>query len=196
MIGSLSGEAEAAAKTLELSELISERSVTMILQHLDMAYANNKTDQLGSEFANFLDFSWNRHSSIEKFIVCFHSRLDQIAEININTKLKGHLLLRQAEIDNQEHSLIVGAYYGSYEVKNISAALREAYRYAPSQQECQSSSVLINNVRRKIIVITYKTALINAEIREQTMGILSTPLKRMLGQQVTVRLLILAPVPL
>eukprot|EP00171_Calliarthron_tuberculosum_P005577 IDg5577t1 len=132
LIGRLSGEAKAAAKTLSISEITSELGVNKILQHLDKSYAVNKTDQLDLDLASFLDFTWNVHKPVEQFIAGFHTRLDRIAELNINNKLKGHLLLRQAGLDHNARSMIVGAASGSYEVDTIATALRQMYRHIPN----------------------------------------------------------------
>eukprot|EP00171_Calliarthron_tuberculosum_P023568 IDg23568t1 len=131
LIGRLSGEAKAAAKTIPIAEITSEGGVTTILQRLDKSYAINKTDQLDADLAIFLDFTWNGRSPVEQFIAGFHNRLDRIAELNMSSKLKGHILLRQASLEHQARSLIVGAASGSYEVEHISAALRQAYRHTP-----------------------------------------------------------------
>ncbi len=50
--------------------------------------------------------------------------------LNIDAKLKGHLLLRQAALDAQDRNVIVGATSGKYDVTNITNALRQAYRNA------------------------------------------------------------------
>lgn len=44
-------------------------------------------------FADFLDYTWKKEVSVEHFISGFHIRVDKISELNLNDKLKGHLLL-------------------------------------------------------------------------------------------------------
>eukprot|EP00171_Calliarthron_tuberculosum_P022319 IDg22319t1 len=132
LIGRLSGEAKAAAKTLSIATIASGQGVACILQHLDKSYAVNRTDQLDLDLAAFLDFTWSSHLPVDQFIAGFHTRLDRIAELHINSKLKGHLLLRQAGLDHSARGMIIGAAAGSYEVDAITSALRQSYRHAPN----------------------------------------------------------------
>ncbi len=69
-----------------------------ILEHLDKSYAVDATDQLDIDLATFFDYSWKNHMPVEQFIAGFHSRLDRIASLNMDAKLKGHLLLRPGRI--------------------------------------------------------------------------------------------------
>lgn len=66
--------------------------------------------------------------SMEQFISGFHSRVDKIASRKIEDQLKGHILLRQANLPNHDKHVIIGAASGSYDVKSISAALRSVFR--------------------------------------------------------------------
>ncbi len=100
----------------------------VILEHLDKSYGIEATDQLDSDLAAFLDYTWHQKMGVEQFIAGFHTRLDKIAELNIDTKLKGHLLLRQAGLDTHTRNMIVGAASGKYDASTISNALRQAYR--------------------------------------------------------------------
>eukprot|EP00171_Calliarthron_tuberculosum_P009567 IDg9567t1 len=134
LIGRLSGEPKASAKTLSIEKIIAEDGVNSILEHLDKSYAIDKTDQLDLDLAGFLDFSRNGRKSVEQFIAGFHARLDRIADLQIDEKLKGHLLLRQAYLDSHTRNMIVGAAGGKYEVSHISSALRQAYRTTQKPQ--------------------------------------------------------------
>lgn len=72
--------------------------------------------------------------SVEQYIAGFHSRLDKIATLNLDDKLKGHLLLRQASLQMHEKNMLIGAASGSYDVKNLTAAMRNAYiQQAPAE---------------------------------------------------------------
>lgn len=137
LVGRLSGEAKASVKTLSIEIICSPEGVLKILEHLDKSYAVDETDKLDTDLAKFLDFTWKKEMTIEEFIAGFHTRLDKIASLNIDDKLKGHLLLRQAGLDNQDRNMIVGAASGKYEVKNIGSALRCAFR----NREMYSSSM-------------------------------------------------------
>lgn len=56
-----------------------------------------------------------------------HSRLVKISSLELDNKLKGHPLLRQAHLHSQEENMMFCAASGSYEVRNLTSALRNAY---------------------------------------------------------------------
>lgn len=130
VVGRLHGEAKTAAKTLPAESICKEGGVDLIMKRLDKAYAIDKTNQLDADLADFLDYSWKKEVSIEHFISGFHTRVDKISSLNLDDKLKGHLMLRQADLEYQEKHVVIGAASGSYDVNHISAALRNIYRLA------------------------------------------------------------------
>ncbi len=95
LVGRLTGEPNEAAKTLGIATITAADGVQKIMDHLDKSFAVDATNQLGFDLANFLDFTWKKQLSVEEFIAGFHTRLDKIASLNIDTKLKEHLLLRE-----------------------------------------------------------------------------------------------------
>jgi len=92
IVGRLFGEAKQSAKTLGVKAISKEDGAKAILDHLEKSYGVGKTDQLDIDLANFLDYSWTKDLSVEQFVAGFHSRLDRIASLSIDDKLKGHLL--------------------------------------------------------------------------------------------------------
>lgn len=128
LIGRLSGEAKSADKMLGVSAIGSEESATKILDHLNKSYGVDDIDLLDIDFAFFLDFIWSGIISVEEYIAGFHSRLDKISELAINDKLKVHLLIRQAGLDDQTRNVLVSTASGNYAVDKISAAMRQAFR--------------------------------------------------------------------
>lgn len=94
LIGRLAGESKSSAKTFGVPAITAANGAAAIINQLDKAYANNATNQLDSDLADFLDFTWTRNMSISQFVAGFHSRMDKIASLNIDEKLKGHLVLR------------------------------------------------------------------------------------------------------
>ena len=126
LIGRLSGDAKAAAKSLGTDVIGSSLGPQKILEHLDKSYAVDDVDQLGIDLAAFLDYNWKGNISIEEYIASFHSRLDKLSDLKMNDKLKGHLLLRQAGLDLTTSNFIVGAASGNYNNNKISAAARRA----------------------------------------------------------------------
>ena len=128
IIGRLHGEAKTAAKTLDTDEVCAAGGVDLILERLDKAYAVDVSNQLDTDLADFLDYTWKKEFSVEHFISGFHTRVDKISSISLDDKLKGHILLRQAQLAENEKHIIVGVASGSYDVKDISTALRNIYR--------------------------------------------------------------------
>ena len=141
IIGRLQGEAKTAAKTLSTEEICRDGGADRIIERLDKAYAIDKTNQLDIDLADFLDYIWNKEVSVEYFISGFHTRVDKISDLNLDDKLKGHLLLRQADLVQHERQVIVGAASGSYDVSRISAALRNVYRDGAPAEATQFNDV-------------------------------------------------------
>ncbi len=100
IIGRLAGEPKSSVNSLGTAVISAPDGAQKILEHLDMSYGVGDTDQLDLDLASFLDYCWDNKTSIETFIAGFHARLDKLAELNLNTKLQGHLLLRQARLDS------------------------------------------------------------------------------------------------
>lgn len=139
LVGRLSGEAKASAKSLSIDVICDNDGVEMILKRLDKSYAVDAANQLDSDLAVFLDYSWKKSSSVEQYIAGFHSRLDKIASLEIDEKLKGHLLLRQASLSSQEKNMLVGAASGSYDISKLTAAMRNAYINSPPTDSTMNS---------------------------------------------------------
>lgn len=128
LIGRLSGEAKSDAKTLGVAAISALDGATQILDHLDKSYGVDSVDQLDIDLANFFEFSWSGNMTVEENIAGFHARIDKIAELALDSKLKGHLLLQQAGLDNNTRNMIVGAASGNYSVDKVSTAMRQAFR--------------------------------------------------------------------
>lgn len=133
MTGHLAGEAKTATETVPSTEICSDDGVAKILARLDKAYAIDRTNRLDNDLAEFLDYSWHKNLSVEHFISGFRTRVDKISELNLNDKLKGHILLRKADLAANERHVVIGASSGSYNVGYVIAALRNIYQNsAPS----------------------------------------------------------------
>ena len=103
IVGRLQGEAKTAAKTISADQICSKRGIELILERLDKAYAIDKNNQLDADLVDFLDYSWKKELSVEHFISGFHTRVDKISQLSLDDKLKGHLLLRQADLEDHEN---------------------------------------------------------------------------------------------
>lgn len=89
-----SGEAKASAKSIQIDDICDKKGIACILDKLDNFYAVASASQVGTDFANFLDYSWIKSLSVEKFVAGFCNWLDEISSLSIVNKLKRPLLLR------------------------------------------------------------------------------------------------------
>ena len=126
----MSGEAKASAKTLSIENITVDTGIDNILERLDKSYLVDTADQLDLDLSAFLDFTWKSTMTVEEYVAGFHVRVDKIASHNLDEKIKGHLMLHQAGLDDQTRNMIVGAASGNYNVSSILAALRQAFRSA------------------------------------------------------------------
>lgn len=109
MIGSLTGESLDSAKTLPITTVAYEDRVVNIFKHLDKSFAMDETDRLDINLDTFLDYGWRSAMSVENFIPGFHTLLNNISELNFDSKLKEHLMLKQSGLDMHTDNMIVGA---------------------------------------------------------------------------------------
>ncbi len=121
IIRRLEGEPKYSARSPGTAVISAPDGAHKIHEHLDRSDGVDDTDQLDLGLASFLDYSWDSKTSIETSTAGFHARLGELAELNLNTKLQGHLLLRQARLDSHSKNMII-------EVRAISSALRQAFR--------------------------------------------------------------------
>lgn len=94
LVGRLSGEGKASAKNISVKKICADNGVDRLLKHLDKSYAIDAANQLDDDLERFLYYTWEKKKTVEQDIAEFHTRLDKIATLNIDNKLKGHLLLR------------------------------------------------------------------------------------------------------
>ena len=127
VIGRLNGEAKTSAMTLSTDRITSDKDVKLFMEHLDKLYAVNGTARLELDVAAFFDYYLQANMTVEQSISGFHNRPDAITELQMNVRLKVHLLLRQAQLNSHSSNLIVGAASGSFEVEKLATALRQAF---------------------------------------------------------------------
>lgn len=128
VIGQLSGQAQVTAKTVPLTKLISEQGINTLLDELDRKFGLDSTTLLHSYISSFFDYTWQHDTSVDEYVVGFHSRLDKISKLELSDELKGHLLLKQANLDAHDRNMIVGAAGGDYSLQAIATSLRNAFR--------------------------------------------------------------------
>ena len=61
IVGRLSGEPKASAKSLGTAIIAAEDGAQKILEKLDKSYSVDETDQLDIDLADFLDFTWKKN---------------------------------------------------------------------------------------------------------------------------------------
>lgn len=103
--------------------ICSDEGVTKLLSHLDKYYAVDASNQLDADLADLLDYTWKKTMSVEQYIQGFHNRLDKIATLNLDKKLKGHLFLRQAALLPLDKNLLVGSASGIYDNMHLTSAM-------------------------------------------------------------------------
>lgn len=139
IIGQLTGQAQITAKTLPLAELTSESGVTSLIREMDKKFGLDTVTLLHNNISDFFDYNWDHTMSVEEFVVGFHSRLDRISKLDMNDELKGHLLLKQANLDSHDRNLVVGAAGGDYTLQALATSLRNAFRtegLPPASMNC------------------------------------------------------------
>lgn len=147
LIGRLSGEPKSSAMTVPIRQICSEEGVSLVLAQLDKSYSVNDAHQLNHDLGEFLDYVWQRRFSIDQFVAGFHTRLDRLATLKMDDALKGHLMIRQANLQLQDQSLVVGAASGSYSIKDISGAMRSIFqKHSPADANLVTTS---SNERRQ-----------------------------------------------
>lgn len=128
VIGRLSGQAQVIAKTLSIETLTSADGLTKLLEELDKKFGLDKISLLHKNVSEFFDFVWDRNDTVDEFVIGFHSRLEKISTLALDETLKGHILLRQANLDPHDRNIIIGSAGGNYSLQSLSTALRNAFR--------------------------------------------------------------------
>jgi len=141
LIGRLRDDARMASKGLDIKDACSEDGAQKLLDHLDKSFGTDNMSQLDHDLSAFFDYQWSSSMSVDQFVIGFHNRYNRIAALNLDSNVRGHILLRQTMLNTQEKNLIVSAAGGSYELPQITTALRNAFRdsTAPSRHMVSSS---------------------------------------------------------
>lgn len=86
------------------------------------------TTLLHDNVSAFFAYTWNSSVPVDEFAVEFHTRPDKVHKLELNDKLKGHLLLRPANLNAHDKNIIVGSASGDYSLQAQSTSPRNAYR--------------------------------------------------------------------
>jgi hypothetical protein len=127
LVGCLSGEPKEFAKTMPDDLLFSDDSGKNVLMHLDKAYQNSLEMILNSRVSAFLDYQRLPSMSISTYIAGFYARLDNLSQLQMPDELKGHLLLKQANLESDQKSMIIASARGSYKVRDVADSMRQLY---------------------------------------------------------------------
>jgi hypothetical protein len=107
--------------------LFSELSGINVLAHLDKAYQDSSEMILNNRVSAFLDYQRLPSMSISTYVAGFYARLDNLAQLQMPDELKGHLLLKQANLNLSEKTMVVASAHGSYKVKDMVDSMRQLY---------------------------------------------------------------------
>ena len=124
----LRGETKSAARFLGADTIGAKDRAMRVTIHLRKRYGIDAIDQLHIDTACFFDFHWKPNMSIEKYIAGFNACLDKLLDFSVSDKIKGQLLLHQADLDSNPRNIIVGSESGCYEIGRISNSVRQAFR--------------------------------------------------------------------
>jgi hypothetical protein len=127
LVGCLSGEPKEFAKTLSDELLFSDDSGNNVLIHLDKAYQDSTEMILNSRVSAFLDYQRLPSMSISTYIAGFYARLDNLTQLQMPDDLKGHLLLKQANLEQSEKTMVIASAKGSHKVKDLVDSMRQLY---------------------------------------------------------------------
>jgi hypothetical protein len=127
LVGCLSGEPKEFVKTMADELLFADESGTNVLFHLDRAYQNSSEMILNSRVSAFLDYQRLPSMTISTYIAGFYARLDSLAQLQMPDELKGHLLLKQANFESSEKTMVIASARGSYKVKDVVDSMRQLY---------------------------------------------------------------------
>lgn len=155
LIGRLHGEAKVSATTLSIEEVCSENGVERLLAHLDRSYGLDDNNWLNTHLSAFFNYSWSSELTVDQFIAGFNARLDRVACLKFNEFFKGHLLLSKSGLSPSDLNIFIAASAGSYEVRNLVVALRNAFTQStsmdPHRQTCEQFAVLHQHTCRSSI---------------------------------------------
>lgn len=128
LIGRLRDDARMASKGLDVAEACSEDGANRLLDHLDKSFGTDNMSQLDHDLSAFFDYHWDSSMTVDQFVIGFHNRYNRISVLDLDSNVRGHILLRQTALNTQEKNLIVNAAGGSCELPQITTALRNAFR--------------------------------------------------------------------
>jgi hypothetical protein len=127
LVGCLLDEPKEFAKTLSTEQLIAENSGMNILNHLDKAYTESDEMILNTRVSNFLEYQRLPTISITTYIAGLYSRLDNLSQLRMPAELTGHLLLKQANLEIAERTMIVASAKGNYEIAAIVNSMKQLF---------------------------------------------------------------------
>jgi hypothetical protein len=127
LVGTLSGEPKEFAKTLPDELLFSSNSGMNVIKHLDKAYLDSTEMILNTRVSNFLDYQRLPTMSVSTYVAGFYARLDNLTQLQMPDELKGHLLLKQANLEQSEKAMVIASAKGSYKISAVVDSMRQLY---------------------------------------------------------------------
>lgn len=142
LIEQLTGLAQIIAKTPPLTTLTSNTAPEKLIMEMDKKCGFDSPTLLHNNDSTLFDSTWDKTTTVDGFVLVFHSRLGKTDKLELNNKLKGHLPLRQAHLYLHDRNTIIGLWRGDYPLQALSTSLKNGYR----QEWLPLSSM--NSVRR------------------------------------------------
>lgn len=106
--GQLTGQAQTTKKNVFFLVLSSEIGVTAIIDKLDKSSGTGNVTMFHTKISNVFGFSWEKTTIVNESVVGFNSSFGGISDRKLNEEPKGHMLLRQANPDVQDQSIVIG----------------------------------------------------------------------------------------
>ena len=128
LIGRLRDDARLASKGLDIERACSEDGSKALLDHLDKSFGTDNMSQLDHDLSAFFAYQWTPTMTVDQFVIGFHNLYNKVSILNLEPNVRGHILLRQTMLNTHEKNLIIGAGGGSYDLSNVTTALRNSFR--------------------------------------------------------------------
>lgn len=101
VIGQLKEQA-LGTKKRNFHQKTSKPGLMTLIEEINRKFGSKYITMLHNSLLNVSDFVWENGMSAAELVVRFHSRLDEISKLDMNDEVKGHSLLRQANVDDKD----------------------------------------------------------------------------------------------
>jgi hypothetical protein len=127
IVGTFSGEPKEFAKTLPEELLFWSNSGMNVINHLDKVYLDSTEMILNIRVSNFLDCKRLPTMSVSIYVAGLYPRIYSMTQLEMPDELKGHLLLKQANLEQSEKAMVIASAKGSYKIGAVVDSMRQLY---------------------------------------------------------------------